>query len=227
MAVTWAEVAARTPLYLNMGGKGHCDPHAPYERFVSVDLAPGRGWRVTHDLRQPLPLDDASVDGIHTEDCFAYFTPNELTALFAECHRVLKPGGRLRVAVPDFEHPRHKTRVKNGKDTAHPEHHNLPTKHNMEALLQASPFTDWTFYHYWKDGTFIQEPIDYTLGWVKRTPDNDPRNHSIRPKGYAKNLLFLLSRGFFTSESERAAWLEGQPYFITSLVFDCIKSKKA
>lgn len=47
-----------------------------------------------HDIRQPLPLPDSSVDASysHTLFCMALTTP-ELERLAAELHRVVRPGG--------------------------------------------------------------------------------------------------------------------------------------
>ncbi|MFJ9454619.1 class I SAM-dependent methyltransferase [Kitasatospora sp. NPDC101447] len=49
---------------------------------------------VTHDVRDPLPLPDASVDAVfaHMLLCMALST-DEITALVAEVRRVLRPGG--------------------------------------------------------------------------------------------------------------------------------------
>jgi SAM-dependent methyltransferase len=59
--------------------------------------AAGLGERVTttvHDVRTPLPLPDASVDGVfaHMLLCMALST-EEIRALVAEVARVLRPGG--------------------------------------------------------------------------------------------------------------------------------------
>jgi predicted SAM-dependent methyltransferase len=226
MAISWEEAADKKPLYLNLGGRSHCEPHPRYRNYVSVDLSDGGGWRVVHDLRKPFPLADNSVDGIHSEDCLTYLSPQEIHALLTECYRVLKPEGRMRVGLFDFGHPRNHARVRDGKDTVHPEHRTITNKENVETLLRDSPFREWTFYHYWEGDTFVQKPIDYAYGWIQRTPEHDPRNRSIRPKGYLKNALFLLSRGFRPSAMERSALMEGQPRFITSLVFDCFKEKE-
>ncbi|MDZ7588749.1 MAG: methyltransferase domain-containing protein [Parasphingorhabdus sp.] len=50
-----------------------------------------------------LPMfDDASVDLIYSSHSFEYFDRQSAPRVLAEWHRVLKPGGLLRLAVPDF-----------------------------------------------------------------------------------------------------------------------------
>lgn len=46
---------------------------------------------------------DASVDLIYSSHSFEYFDRQEAVGVLAEWRRVLKPGGTLRLAVPDFE----------------------------------------------------------------------------------------------------------------------------
>lgn len=50
-----------------------------------------------------LEFEDNSVDIIYASHVIEYFDINEVKQLLQEWRRVLKPGGELRVAVPDFE----------------------------------------------------------------------------------------------------------------------------
>jgi len=50
-----------------------------------------------------LPYEDNTVDLIYASHVLEYFDRKEGTTVLNEWHRVLKPGGRLRVAVPDFQ----------------------------------------------------------------------------------------------------------------------------
>lgn len=51
----------------------------------------------------PLPYDDESVDEIRASHCLEHFPHAQLGDVVGEWCRVLKKGGRLRIAVPDFE----------------------------------------------------------------------------------------------------------------------------
>lgn len=55
------------------------------------------------DLRNPLPFEDGSVDYIFNEHFFEHLTVEEARISMADLMRVLKPGGVMRIAMPDLE----------------------------------------------------------------------------------------------------------------------------
>ncbi|MEI9913710.1 MAG: methyltransferase domain-containing protein [Candidatus Saccharibacteria bacterium] len=54
------------------------------------------------DLRNPLPFADNSVDFVFNEHFFEHLTIEESEPIMADLMRVLKPGGIMRVAMPDL-----------------------------------------------------------------------------------------------------------------------------
>jgi hypothetical protein len=50
----------------------------------------------------PLPFPDSSIDAVRASHCLEHFPHAQIPDVLAEWVRVLKPGGRLRIAVPDF-----------------------------------------------------------------------------------------------------------------------------
>jgi predicted SAM-dependent methyltransferase len=66
---------------------------------VNVDL--DQAADLCLDLREPLPFPDNSVNRIYSEHFFEHLGFEEGAAFLKECHRVLLPGGRLSVGVPD------------------------------------------------------------------------------------------------------------------------------
>ena len=52
------------------------------------------------DITKPLPFEDNSVDFIYTSHTVEHTTTPDAVRFFAESHRILKPDGVLRVAVP-------------------------------------------------------------------------------------------------------------------------------
>jgi SAM-dependent methyltransferase len=55
-----------------------------------------------HDLTKPLPWADGSVDACYTSHTVEHMSRDEGARLVREAFRVLKPGGVLRVVVPDL-----------------------------------------------------------------------------------------------------------------------------
>jgi predicted SAM-dependent methyltransferase len=68
--------------------------------WISLDKDPGAD--LCHDLANPLPFEDNTVDELYASHVLEHFSyPHPMCGLLAECRRVLKPGGRLRVSVPN------------------------------------------------------------------------------------------------------------------------------
>lgn len=55
----------------------------------------------SHNVKK-LPFETGSVDVIYASHLIAYFDRSEIVYVLKEWHRVLKPGGVLRLATPDF-----------------------------------------------------------------------------------------------------------------------------
>ena len=53
------------------------------------------------DIREPLPYDENTIDLIFTSHTLEHLTDREALQLLEECNRILKPGGLIRIAVPD------------------------------------------------------------------------------------------------------------------------------
>jgi len=84
--------------YLNLGcGRRRC------AGWVNMDVAP-QGPDVTPwNVVEPLPLGDASFDVVYHSHLLEHVPPDDAAEFLQECHRVLRPGGILRVVVPDLE----------------------------------------------------------------------------------------------------------------------------
>ncbi len=87
-----------TPRRLNWG----CGPVTP-AGWVNSDRKSGPGIDVSCDIRDGLPLPDASFDyvvSIHALQDLPYL---DVLPVLRELRRVLKPGGVLRLALPDLD----------------------------------------------------------------------------------------------------------------------------
>lgn len=220
----WNRVAGLEPIRLNLGGYGDCHPAEHYEGFVAVDLIETSEWTVAHDLTQPFPLPDGSVTQILSEHCLEHLPEDQLPRLLDECHRVLRPGGWMRFAVPDYGAPRNARFRERGHDPGHLDHLNFPTYESLLAVVARSAFEKAEFHQYWSGGTFVDSSIEYDRGWVKRTKDNDHRNRRVglraRVGGVVKDVACLVTTGF-----DRAALstVRGRPLRMTSIVVDLAK----
>ena len=74
----------------------------PSERYEQHNKGVFRQLRYL-DLTRPLPFADGSVEAIFSSHVFEHLFRGEVASLIAECFRVLKPGGIIRVVVPDLE----------------------------------------------------------------------------------------------------------------------------
>ena len=84
------------PLRLHLGA----GTHRPLG-WVNVDvvgMAPDLAW----NLRRPLPFPDGAAEAVFLEHVLEHFPLAAGLDLLDECRRVLKPGGIVRVGVPDF-----------------------------------------------------------------------------------------------------------------------------
>ncbi len=58
---------------------------------------------IVHDLREGIPAPDDSVDVVYHSHVLEHIDRDVAPAFLRECLRVLKPGGIIRVVVPDLE----------------------------------------------------------------------------------------------------------------------------
>src|ERR1700729_1771598 len=70
--------------------------------FVHVDIQPARHIDVVADVRNLDFAESGSVDLVYACHLLEHFGRMEYRAVLSEWLRVLKPGGILRLSVPDF-----------------------------------------------------------------------------------------------------------------------------
>jgi predicted SAM-dependent methyltransferase len=77
----------------------------PRPDWLNTDLHDyGRGDELVYlDVRKPFPLPDASLDFVYSEHMIEHLTYAEGQHCLRESLRVLKPGGRIRIATPSLE----------------------------------------------------------------------------------------------------------------------------
>lgn len=71
--------------------------------WVNLDLASTSPDIQIYDLRQGIPYADHSFDACYSSHLLEHLTKDDARNLIAECFRILKPKGIVRVVVPDLE----------------------------------------------------------------------------------------------------------------------------
>jgi len=72
-----------------------------YTREQYIGLLSGHRF-VHHDLAHSLPFEDACVDVVYSSHFVEHLFRDEAVVLMRESLRILKPGGLVRIAVPDL-----------------------------------------------------------------------------------------------------------------------------
>jgi len=220
--MTWDEVLRRDSIYLNLGGGRNCHPARYYENYIAVDMnTRSQRFAVSHDLRTPIPLPDGSVTRILTEEFIEHIPIPDIASLLVECHRLLKPGGLMRVACPDYKNPKDRAFFASGTDPRFPGHVTLTHYALIWKLVEASPFTRFDFYQYWDGDHYHWQAIDYSVGMIQRTPEHYYR---VYMRGWRQQLHSVL----LAVRHPRNSWnsseiVFGHPLYATQVVVDLWK----
>jgi predicted SAM-dependent methyltransferase len=92
-AAALVEAAGSVQLHLGCGWN-------QLEGWINIDLVGGK-TDLVWDLRKALPFEPSSVDAVFLEHVFEHMTYSETLTVLGHIRKVLKPGGALRVGVPD------------------------------------------------------------------------------------------------------------------------------
>lgn len=86
------------PLLLNIGcGRTY------HGDWLNLDLEPNDKSVIGHDVTKGIPCPSGSIAAVYNSHILEHLKPEQGINLLEECYRVLKPGGILRVVVPDLE----------------------------------------------------------------------------------------------------------------------------
>lgn len=122
-----------------------------------------------------------SVDAMLAEHVWEHLTPEDALAAAKTCFTYLRPGGYLRVAVPDGLHPdpTYQGWVKVGGASPNQKtnaHKVLYTYKTLTALFQSSGFRVILYEYFDETGTFQSHAWDQKLGTIRRSRRLDKRN---------------------------------------------------
>ena len=174
------------------------------KNFIGLSLSRDDTYHIKHDVTNPLPLKDNTVDIIQSEDVMEHIEYYKLTDSINEIYRILKPGGLFRLSMPDYScdilYNRSRKDEKGNlifdaggggsydeynKKVIHGGHVWFPKFNSVKSILDTTKFSNdkINYLHYYdEDNNPVTHKIDYSLGYISRTPDNDDRvKHPYRP----------------------------------------------
>ena len=172
------------------------------KQFVGLSLKKSDRYHIKHDLTKKLDLLDNSVDIIQSEDVMEHIELHNLKNIINEMYRVLKKGGLFRISMPDYNcdilYNRTEKNEKGelifdsggggsydkvNKKVINGGHVWFPTYVSVKKLLETTNFKseNINYLHYYDENKKpIVKKIDYSLGYILRTPDNDKRVQNPR-----------------------------------------------
>ncbi|MFL5763687.1 MAG: class I SAM-dependent methyltransferase [Bacteroidia bacterium] len=71
--------------------------------WTNIDFVSGSPHVKAHNLLKGIPFPDQSFELVYHSHVLEHFPKNAAPEFIAECYRVLKPGGVIRIAIPDLE----------------------------------------------------------------------------------------------------------------------------
>jgi SAM-dependent methyltransferase len=152
----------------------------------------GAQWNVrpvVHDLRKPLPFPENAFSAIYASHVLEHLYRVEADALLAECKRVLKPGGTLRLVVPDLHFlVLDYLKGRNGQSTAETRWvaaDTLNQKLGFRSVCPPGGNVLFRFYALWKDF--------HSHKWMY---DADSLSHALENAGFEP----VAQKGFHCSE---------------------------
>ncbi|MBK8397945.1 MAG: methyltransferase domain-containing protein [Leptospiraceae bacterium] len=188
--IKFSEVTLRKEIFLYAGDVPEMEV---YNGYVGLSINQEDERHIKHDVTNNYPISDNSVDRYQSEDVFEHIEYEELPKVINEIYRVLKVGGLFRLALPDYRcdilydrtHKNEQGELQfdpqgggaylNGK-VVNGGHVWFPNFEKVSKLLEKSKFSKIEFLHYYDSkGNPVTNPIDYSKGWVIRTPDHDDR----------------------------------------------------
>ena len=74
-----------------------------HDDWVNIDVATSGTGVLGHDILKGIPFPDSSFDAVYHSHLLEHLPQDHVPPFLRECFRVMKPGGLLRVVVPDLE----------------------------------------------------------------------------------------------------------------------------
>ena len=131
----------------------------------SLDITLPRAWANL--------FEEGSIDRLLAEHVLEHLSEAECRIALAECHRYLKPGGLLRIAVPDGYRP-DEAYIDAVSPPVH-DHQVLFTVDTLVPLLESVGFSVMPLEYFDAQGEFHTQPWDVADGFIRRSARFDRR----------------------------------------------------
>jgi len=166
-------IAGRHSLRIVVGASGVFEPGWIPTDVDVLDLLEPDDWR---ELFAP-----GSIEAILAEHVWEHLTPSEAARAAAQCFTYLKPGGYLRVAVPDGRHPDpgYIEWVKPGGVGAGADDHKvLYDVDSFSGLFEEAGYRVVRLEYFDQHGRFHDQEWDPAGGMIHRSKRFDERNRN-------------------------------------------------
>lgn len=148
-------------LNLDIGGSKH--RRAMKDKWKILDVFKDADYVHDLNLEEPLPFKKSSVDNIYTSHTLEHIEAENIGFILKEFHRILKPGGKCRIIVPDCEYAIN-LYINNPKELAN----------------------ERKGYYCGKPGNVPVTPMGYLTGWFHTNKKDFGTGHKI---GFDEELL--------------------------------------
>lgn len=167
------------------------------KNFIGLSLHQDNLYHIKHNINNDFPLKENSVDIVQSEDVTEHIEYSNLPQIINNIYKILKPGGLFRLSMPDYNcdilyNRSLKDDYNNiifdsggggnydsiNKKVINGGHLWFPTYKNVKSVLNSTKFKNKNikYLHYYDENNNpVTNPIDYSKGFISRTPDFDHR----------------------------------------------------
>ena len=177
------QIESHDRIRLAIGAESDCSEDWIAAECDQLDLVNSASWSCF--------LQKSSVDAILAEQVWEHLSEQDGKTAARNCFQFLRPGGYLRVAVPDGFHPsqqRQMLRSPDSSETSRAEHGSLYNHRSFAEVFLQAGFQVQLIEYFDKQGVFHSHHWDVSKGLIKRTLLFDDRNLA-QPFAYTSLVL--------------------------------------
>lgn len=166
-------LASRSPLRVMIGAGSVCQKGWLPTDIEHLDMLDIKDWRKY--------FREDSIDAIMAEHVWEHLSEEEAIVAAKNCYKYLKPGGYLRIAVPDGCHPSEDYRAAvapGGTGAGSDDHKILYTYKSLATVFEKAGFEVDLLEYFDEHGVFHEKPWNPDDGLILRSKGFDDRNRS-------------------------------------------------